>query len=546
MNTNLSLNRALSRGRSATLIVAASNASARSKRGADYVCDGTADEVEINAALTTIGTGSVYLTEGIYTVSATINVPSYCHLKGTGNATKIQPQTSTNVNPLIHLNNVSYARVSDLYLFGDKTHQTYDAVNIQSLLTIYQCAGIMIRNIWGFYGVNAGLYYYGNASNIPGHIISQCFFNNNRNGIILGDEGEYLKINNCQINSNSDKGIWVNGAGNIAINNTSINSNVIGVYADGSVGSNPTKITIGNSHINHNTTHGVHIYKNSKVSIMNSNIIANTQHGLFLDGASYCTIMGNTISANDNNTDHAYDEICLASESGTPSVYNTIIGNIVSSYALTKKARYNINESDANCDLNVIEGNMGIIATTGAVRTQGGGSKSYDRHQDMFMDCQVTDVDGVHTAIQDLSGTHTDVTSPDVPRCLTVTQAGTGTPKSGNVVVTGVDARGISRTETIAMTANNTTIAGIIPFATVTNVVGFAANTDETLSVGWNDVVGLSNRITATTDVYKVKKANANLTIPTVSATNGTVDLSTISDGDDFTIFYKSDLNKIA
>ena len=37
--------------RTATLVVAASDASGKSQRGADKVCDGTADEVEINAAI---------------------------------------------------------------------------------------------------------------------------------------------------------------------------------------------------------------------------------------------------------------------------------------------------------------------------------------------------------------------------------------------------------------------------------------------------------------------------------------------------------------
>jgi hypothetical protein len=63
--------------RSATLVVAASNASPRSKLGADFVCDGTADEVEIQAAMDALpavggtqdkptGGGKVVLTEGTF------------------------------------------------------------------------------------------------------------------------------------------------------------------------------------------------------------------------------------------------------------------------------------------------------------------------------------------------------------------------------------------------------------------------------------------------------------------------------------------------
>jgi hypothetical protein len=58
--------------RAATLVVAASNAPAVTKAAADYVCDGTADEAEINSAIDALGTvgGTVLLSEGTFTVAA--------------------------------------------------------------------------------------------------------------------------------------------------------------------------------------------------------------------------------------------------------------------------------------------------------------------------------------------------------------------------------------------------------------------------------------------------------------------------------------------
>lgn len=58
----------------ATLLVAASNASAAARATASYVCDGTADQVEINAALAALpaGGGSVRLSEGTFTLAAPI------------------------------------------------------------------------------------------------------------------------------------------------------------------------------------------------------------------------------------------------------------------------------------------------------------------------------------------------------------------------------------------------------------------------------------------------------------------------------------------
>lgn len=60
--------------RSATRVVAASNASSAFKAQADYVADGTADDVEINAAIASLplAGGTVLLSEGTFNISAPI------------------------------------------------------------------------------------------------------------------------------------------------------------------------------------------------------------------------------------------------------------------------------------------------------------------------------------------------------------------------------------------------------------------------------------------------------------------------------------------
>jgi hypothetical protein len=59
-----------------TVVVAASDASELSKSRADFLCDGTADEVEINAALAVIPSygGRVLLTEGNFSITGTITL----------------------------------------------------------------------------------------------------------------------------------------------------------------------------------------------------------------------------------------------------------------------------------------------------------------------------------------------------------------------------------------------------------------------------------------------------------------------------------------
>ncbi len=77
-------------GMTATYVVAANDSPARIKAIADYVADGTDDQVEINAALTAGAGGKVYLAEGTYTVGATILVPNDTTLEGAGEGTVVE------------------------------------------------------------------------------------------------------------------------------------------------------------------------------------------------------------------------------------------------------------------------------------------------------------------------------------------------------------------------------------------------------------------------------------------------------------------------
>jgi len=78
--------------RSATLVVAASDASANSKAGADYVCDGIADDVEIQAAVGALAIGGkTLLSEGTFTTTAAINFGvSNVVLEGQGASTVVK------------------------------------------------------------------------------------------------------------------------------------------------------------------------------------------------------------------------------------------------------------------------------------------------------------------------------------------------------------------------------------------------------------------------------------------------------------------------
>ena len=70
--------------RAATLFVVASNA--KDITGADYVCDGTADDVQIQAAIDAVALtgGVVQLSEGLFSISTRIVPKADVWLRGAG------------------------------------------------------------------------------------------------------------------------------------------------------------------------------------------------------------------------------------------------------------------------------------------------------------------------------------------------------------------------------------------------------------------------------------------------------------------------------
>lgn len=124
-------------GGTATVVVAAADAGSRQKVRADYVCDGTADDVQINAALSQVGAsggGMVFLTAGNYTLADTIKIPSDTILEGAGHGTRLAFAASVGDKTMI-TNNCGYTPGSrhatgnknltlrDMYIDGDKSNR---------------------------------------------------------------------------------------------------------------------------------------------------------------------------------------------------------------------------------------------------------------------------------------------------------------------------------------------------------------------------------------------------------------------------------------
>lgn len=114
------------------ILIAASNASARDIAGADYVCDGTADDVQINAAISSFGTdgGVVILSEGTFSIANEIAIThSNQGIVGQGMGTKLVAANAADLVGVITIigTGVINYYVKNLYINGNKANQSFGA-----------------------------------------------------------------------------------------------------------------------------------------------------------------------------------------------------------------------------------------------------------------------------------------------------------------------------------------------------------------------------------------------------------------------------------
>lgn len=124
--------------RSATIVVAASDAYSKSREQADFICDGVNDEVQIQAAIDAlpVGGGIVQLSEGVFhcgrSGGSQIKLSSGAWLNGMGKATQLKLGdgidqtfiTNENATPLSESGTRDYdITVSNMFIDGNKANQ---------------------------------------------------------------------------------------------------------------------------------------------------------------------------------------------------------------------------------------------------------------------------------------------------------------------------------------------------------------------------------------------------------------------------------------
>lgn len=274
--------------RTATVVVAASDASEKSKTQADYVCDGVDDQVEIQAAIDSLpsGGGKVVLTEGNYSIGSSIIIKgSYIVIEGQGMGVTTLT-LANNVNDCLIKSDLSAIHdlcvIRNMTLRGNKSNQSSGhGVNATGLRKS------TLENLWienfkqdGIYaneddGVSAGLAA-GNSDNVN---LYYCIItNNDDDGVHLqGSSGFYITRTWCV--SNGNRGFFFYGKGDQQVDLYAEDNDHEGVYLQG----------LGNLQ--------GWIWAKS-----------NADTGLFCSGIDSCTLF---ILLENNSDQHAHQEMYL-------------------------------------------------------------------------------------------------------------------------------------------------------------------------------------------------------------------------------------------
>ncbi len=570
-------------GRTATFTVAASDSSASSKAQADYVGDGTDDQAEIQTAIDALPAngGAVVLLTGTYNISSPIVVKDFTSLIGetlyaghtTGGAylkatagliTGLIINKTYNDEgpaPIGHNTTISLIGLDiDMTLAAGIDAIHYEGVDYSTV----QYSNI-VANGYGVY-LTAGIDEF--------WLVGTSIWYPNPTGFFV--VGQYIHVYDSNFIS-GDNGIeWFAKAG--VIEGSSFEGQgVAGIYS-GAGALISRDLSISNNYFTKEVQRGISLLRIRGVTITGNTFSSNEtagwgtgQDAINLNLSEDIAIVGNTILDASRSVADDYDAIRLDSSSDC-----TIIGNIISSPGAFTRFGIYLNNSDRNVVLGNIVKDMvttGIVVTASSdsnivtgnnisnstyaldIGTGGAGvgNISFNAHDDFFMDVLAVSATQVRSN-EDLSeaipNTFTLDAQPDVPRTLSGHFDTHAQITAYTIVFTGVDAKGNIVTETFTEAASPWDFETVNSYSTITSIIMTArtgTGAGDTMDIGITDVLGLSNNIYATADVYKIKKNNANavVAVAQVNATYDTYDMAVIGLGgtDDFTIWYRSNLN---
>jgi parallel beta-helix repeat protein len=381
--------------RTATFTVAASNSSANEKASADYVCDGTDDQVEINnainaaAALSAAG-GDVLLLGGTYTLGAQIRPKSNVTLRGVGDASVIKPSAGMTAGQALVYNYAADAGPDDAgivirELCFDGAKDTV-GVNHYAIYLKYATRSLITNCTFrNFQSEIIHLTCNVAASDSKNNAVIGCRFSNNlQTAVSAQSQGNIIADNILTYpNSAGGGGIMVNTAYNIVSGNVIIGQAAVAIAVGGDhqviegntiAGAMSFGISVSYASfclIRNNEIYGVGVAGANGYGIglaaggqnnVSGNLIHNCMYfGIWVYvGTTENLISGNILYANSQTSDLGYPHINIQDASHR----NTIMGNIMRAGGGSNKCNYGVFVA-AGSNYNIIVHND--LYTAGAI-----------------------------------------------------------------------------------------------------------------------------------------------------------------------------------
>lgn len=504
--------------RVATLVVTTNDS--LHKNMADYVCDGTDDHVEIQAAIDALPAtgGRVILLDGTFNVNKGTGVGDNCiyidaddiTMEGQGAATKLVMGNNQDSNVIGIAAGHSNIIIHKLDIDGNRDNNVDTGAHDTCCIRAYGIVNLEVSSCYLHDAVVCGLLAQATMSRATNNLVEHCA----SAGIeFTGDYGNIVAFNTLRCTVDDRDGVHA-----IEINTSEYCS------------------IIGNT-------------------IENATASGGWQDGILIwTGAGFCSVVGNTFHNMRRYGFHLMNEgnllagntlrLCTDNLIEPNASRSLIFSNQFISHGLTVAA--------GNIRYSVIRDNF---FEYGATITDNSDERItiYEQRTNQFLDvlAELTNHCGSWVGTGAQQEIVAGITQPDIPRNLTVTCTNNAAP-SGDVVIEGVDAKGNSVSEAITILPGGTRV-GNEAFATISKIT-IPATVDggslDTVDVGIGSKLGLSNVIYATGYVYKVTRNAADYPSAsyTVNVTYHTVDMSPgagIVGGDDYTVWYKSNLNVI-
>lgn len=272
------------------------------------VCDGTADQIEIQEAIDAFPTtgGKLLLSSGSFYDNASIEIPqtggySYISIMGNGPSTVLRSDAADALAD--HFIKCTSEAARNMYIDLQNfriegTGQLANAGSDSSGVKLWGASYSHVSNLTIMNCFKYGVWFNCDAPTaaIDFRLVNSKIAANGSAGVVLGDSNTDVTIEGCNIYSNTSYGIWVGGAGGVIIDSNRMYSNGnANIYTNGTW----TQIVGNNLSGDHQ---GVKLGSNADRSIINGNVIQYSDtYGVEIGaGADYCVVEGNHFYDNDS------------------------------------------------------------------------------------------------------------------------------------------------------------------------------------------------------------------------------------------------------